>query len=174
MPPAALRNPIVVAVLFALSGVITDLQLANWDRGFYLGGVSFGLLAAIVFFRPGWMWLLLIVLMNLVWIAAWKTAVYLITDLTWNSYVGMAIAGVIGGVGVAASTGIERRNLLAIQPLLVTAVAGGIASVPFGYWEPRSSDSPLIWCFAIWQCVTGVTLWACSSRAVAIADPKIA
>jgi hypothetical protein len=174
MPSAALRNPIVVAILFALSGGITFGLLNTWNPGFYIGGVTFGLLAAILFTRPSWMWLVIIVLVNLVWIAAWRNAVFLITNLGWNSYAGMLVSGVIGGGGVAASTGISRRSLLAVQPLIVMALAGAIASLPFGWWEQKNTDSALPWCFAIWQCVTGVTLWACNSRAVAIAAPKMA
>jgi hypothetical protein len=172
MPQAALRNPIVVAILFALSGLMTFGLLNTWNPGFYIGGVTFGLLAVILFARPGWMWLVIIALINVVWIAAWRNAVFLITNLGWNSYAGMIVSGIIGGIGVTAAAGIGRRSLLAMQPMLVVAVAGAIASLPFGWWEQKNTDSALPWCFAIWQCVAGVTLWACASRTVPVADPK--
>ena len=170
MPGAVRRNPIVVALLFAVSGVITFLLLRTWNPGFYLGGITFGLLAGFLFVRFKKFWPVIVLQMDLVWMAAWRSAVFLIVDWRWNAYLGMMVAGVIGGLGVAASSGVGRRELLAVRYLAILAAVGAIAALPFGWWEQKNSDSPLLWCFAIWQSVVGVTLWACNSRLVSLPD----
>jgi len=151
------RNPILVALLFAASGAISYGVIIVRDAGTYLGGVTFGLLAAWQFVRSPRLGALTVVAADLVWIASERVAMWLIVDQHWNAYVGMAAAGLAGGLGVSMAAGLFRSAPWAVA-------AGVLAALPFGWWEQQGSDRPLLWCIALWQAAVGTTVWACSSR----------
>ncbi len=154
------RNPIIVAVLFVLSGAISYVLFSAWNNP---AGVPFGLLAAYLFVRSWKLWAVVVVLVDLVWIASVRTAFALIADN--RTYFAMAVAGLVGGLGVALATGLGCRSLLSVRCVCAAGIAGTLAALPFGWWVQGSEKNAFagVTCFAIWQAVVGTTLWARSS-----------
>jgi len=157
------RNPILIAALFALSGAVSYGLIVVRDEGTYLGGVTFGLLAAWQFVRSAKFGILTVIAADLVWIASERIAILLIADQHWNPYMGMAIAGLTGGAGVAAAAGL-------VKSIPWSAAAGVVAALPFGWWQQLGSDRPLPWCFVLWQAAVGTTLLVSSSPVRALPD----
>ena len=125
--------------------------------------MPFGILSAYLFARPLKIALVTVVLDGFVWVASVKTAVFLIADRGWNAYLGMAVAGVVGGLGAGASVGLSRRALLSLSSLGSVAIVGCVSALPFGYWEPMNSDAlgaNLLGalCFVVWQAAVGMRL----------------
>lgn len=171
MRSAILRSPTALAVLFGVSGAMSYcLLLLDWPFLVYLDGIVLGLVAAYVFVPSGNLRAVTVVLTDLVWIGSYRGAVLLIADHHWNPYAGMVIAGVWGGIGVAAVHGIGQRRLLSGVSLLAAGFAGGVAALPFGWWEPRDSNVALLGCLILWQLAVGVTLSVCSSPRPALLD----
>jgi hypothetical protein len=163
MPGTAPREPVVVVVLFALSGALSYFLFTFWNNQEFPPGIPFGLVAAFWLVRPWKLWPVSIVLIDLVWIGSVHTAIALMSDK--RTYLAMAVAGLIGGLGVAIATGIGCRTLLSIPSLAMAAIAGGLAALPFGWWVQGSEKNAFagVACFAIWQAAVGTTLWARSS-----------
>jgi len=78
----------------------------------------------------------------------------------------MGVAGLVGGLGVAASIGIAHRRLLTPFLLAGIAVVGFLAALPFepwlanhdshlNTWPDPSQPSRLRYAFAIWQAAIG-------------------
>ena len=162
-----MKGRLFVALLFGLSGAVSYGELWLWqDRPvtLWLGGVPFGILAACLFARTLQAGSFLVILFGLVWAASVETAIFLIGDHAWNSYIGMALAGLVGGFGVAASTGISYRSLLSARSLVLVTITGGVLALPFGYWEQKNADLPSshvlgIACFVLWQAAVGTFLF---------------
>lgn len=157
------RNPILAVALFAASGAISYGVILVGGDGTYVGGVTFGVLAAWLFARSARLGVITVIVTDLVWIASERIAIFLIAGQHWNSYAGMAVAGLVGGAGVAVAAGLFRA-------LPWATAAGVLAALPFGWWEQQGSDRPLIWCLTLWQAAVGTTLWACTAPLRALPD----
>lgn len=134
----------------------------------FLGGITFGLVAAYLYACPPKVWFAIALLTDAIWYGSVQCAIHLIQDLSWNVYLAMAMAGLLGGVAVAASTGIGHRGLLSMRVLGAAAIAGALAALPLGWWEHHNEATGLIF-FPLWQAAVGTTMWVCSPRVPAFA-----
>ena len=157
---------ILAAVLFAGAGVLSKLLLETALTRTFLGvapGVlPFAILAAILCVRPALRMPVVAILHCVVWTGAFWVAIALDRAIPHGN---MCVAGFVGGLGVAASTALGCRRLMHIRPLLLLAVAGAIAAVPFQLPVfTQGSDAAMAWPFAIWQAAVGTLLYAMSER----------
>jgi hypothetical protein len=132
-------------------------------------------LGAYLFVRSWKLWIIAVVLIDLVWIVSERAAVFSIADHNAGYYPGMAGAGLLGGLGVGASTGLGCCALLSLRSLAAASGAGGLSALPFRWWVQTNLDEPRsgfagVACFAIWQPVVGTTLWARSSTICDLLD----
>ena len=125
MPGSAPREPVVLVAFLAVCGALSYFLFAARNARDFPAGIPFGLLAAYLFVRSWKLWIIAVVLIDLVWIASERAAVFSIADHNADYYPGMAGAGLLGGLGVAASTGLGCRALLSLRSLAGASGAGG-------------------------------------------------
>ena len=157
---------ILAAVLFAGAGVLSEMLMDTAVTKTLLGVapavLPFAILAAILCVRPALRMPAVAILLCLVWTGAFWVAVALDHTIP---HANMCAAGLVGGLGVAASTAIGCRKLIHIRPLLLLAAAGAVAAVPFQLpLFTQGSDMDMAGAFAIWQAVVGTLLYAMSER----------
>jgi hypothetical protein len=163
--PRTLRA-LLLAVLFVGSGLLT-YQIYYWvartSDQFQLAlqlltGLPFGLACSLRFVRPQKKWMALAVFLDCVtWVAAFRLGIAFAGNL--NPYVGMSLAGLVGGLGVTLATGLGCRTLYAGRTLAGAALAGAVAGAPFGLVLDRSIHENLVLAisFPLWQAAVG--LW---------------
>jgi hypothetical protein len=162
------RSAIWPAILFTGSGLIT-YQVYYWVArsvpdeyqmvAQLLTGLPFGVACSVRFMRPE-KWVKLAVLLDSVtWVAAYRLGLPLSGNL--NPYVGMAVAGLLGALGVTASTGLGCRSLYSRRALGGAALLGAIAGTPFGLILNRTQHEAIILAisFPLWQVVVGLWIW---------------
>jgi hypothetical protein len=167
----ARREAIWPTVLFIGSGLLTYqiyYWIANPDRFplvmQLLTGIPFGLACSVRFIRSR-KWIPLAVLLDsATWVAAYRLGLPLAGNL--NPYAGMAVAGILGGLGVTASTGLGCRSLYTRRALGGAALVGAIAGLPFGLLLNRSGQEALILAisFPLWQVAVGLWIGMISSN----------
>jgi hypothetical protein len=158
-----------VAGLFALSGAISFGLLYVDQAGMYLGGITFGLVAAYLFGCAPMTWSPIVILTDAVWYGSVHLTIYLIQDHSWNTYLAMAAAGVLGGAAVAASIGVGCRGVLSPRVLLAAGFAGGLAALPLGWWEHHAEITGIVF-FPAWQVLVGLAMWRAAATRVADKD----
>jgi hypothetical protein len=180
MPARAMIRPanrwieiLVVAIFFALSGLASGLILSGsgsrsngvdfsipWNV--YLVGVPFGLVSALVFSNSPRLAPALLVLNSAAWVAAFLS---LLAVATANQYLAVCVPGFVGGVCVAAATGIGSGNPLRIRRIAIVALVGSVTGLAF-FNGPDGGLPPwrIYADFALWQSAVGVTLYALSAR----------
>jgi len=165
------RNPIQVAALFALSGAASFGLVWAWDSLFYyagswvfnLDGIFFSVMAAYLFVPSRKLWGIVILLVDVVWIASAQSAAYLVANTHSNDYFSMAVGGAVGGLGVTLSVGLGSHRLLSLRSLALVTVVGSLAALPFTWWVRRDSKLSGFACFVVWQAMVGTTLWVRNS-----------
>lgn len=156
------------AVLFVGSGLLTyqvyywvaksgaDQSQLLWQL---LTGIPFGVACSLRFMHPR-KWIALAVFLDcLTWVAAFRLGLVFAGNI--NPFLGMAIAGLVGALGVTASTGLGFRVLYRRRALTGAALVGAIAGAPFGFSLNRSGHESLIlaFCFPLWQVAVGLWIW---------------
>jgi hypothetical protein len=152
--------------MFALSGAISFGLLYIGHVGMFLGGITFGLVAAYLFACPPITWLPIVMLTDAVWYASVQLTIHLMQDYSWNVYAAMAVAGVFGAAAVAASTGTGWRALLSVRVLAAAGFAGGLAALPLGWWEHHAEITGIVF-FPAWQALVGLAMWRAALTRVA-------
>lgn len=157
----------LLAILFAGSGLLTyqiyyqvaksepnGLQL--WLQ--FFTGLPFAVACSLRLMRP-WKWTVPGVLLDA---ATWMLAYRIGVGLVGSIYppLAMAIAGLVGALGVTASTGLARHPLFSRSTLLGSALIGALFGAPFGLVVNRSDyeNTILAICFPLWQIALGVWL----------------
>ena len=155
---------ILVAVLFALAGILSELLMGTALTKTFLdvapGVLPFAILAAALCVRPPLRTPIAGILICAVWAGAFWLAVAL--DHALPS-VNMLVAGLAGGLGVALATAIGCRKLIRVRSLLSLTLAGAIGAIPF-QWPFTQNDVNMVVAFAIWQAVVGTLLYVLSER----------
>ncbi len=124
-----------------------------------LTGIPFGVACSLRFFGVR-KWIAPAVFLDCVtWVVAFRLGLALSPSL--NPFFAMAVAGLVGAVGVSASTGLGCRALYTRQALASAALVGAIAGVPFGLALNSSAQENLILAisFPLWQVAVGMWLW---------------
>lgn len=116
------------------------------------------------------MWLPVVILTDAVWYGSVQFAIHLIQDYSWNTYLAMAAAGVLGGAAVAASIGVGWRGVLSVRVLVSAGIAGGLAALPLGWWEHHAEITGIVF-FPAWQALVGLTIWRTGAIRVPDKDP---
>lgn len=167
-----------VAILFAACGA--------WQARFFpYGGealsvrtlqIPFALLCAVLFLRTVKA-ILAVPLIVVVWVLAWKTAVWLGMELGSEDHLTpMCVGGFVGGLGLALCAAICHRRSLSLFSLLGAGFTGCVAALPFGLWlrsyylNLHGAADPLQplrlqYAFAIWQAAVGTYLYAVCTQA---------
>jgi hypothetical protein len=156
---------IIAALLFAGAGALTELLAGTPLTKTFLGVapavLPFAILATLLCVRPALLMPLVVILICAVWAGAFWLAVALDRG---DSYLNMFVAGLAGGLGVAAATAIGCRRLIHIKSFCLLASAGTLAAAPF-HWQVFPQDDAAMFCaFAIWQSLVGTLLYALSER----------
>jgi hypothetical protein len=156
---------ILVAVLFAGAGVLTPQLMDTAPLRTSLGNapavLPFAILAALLCVRPVLLMPVVAILHCAVWSGAFWLAIALDSGIP---HLNMIAAGLVGGLGVAASTAIGCRKLIRVRSFLMAAV-GAIAALPFQVpIFMQGPDASIVWPFAIWQAAVGTLLYALSER----------
>ena len=156
----------LLATLFAGSGLLTyqvyswvaktgtdDLQL--WLQ--LLTGLPFAVACSLRFMRPLQRAGTGILLDAITWVVAFRLGVALAGMM--YPPLGLAIAGLVGALGVVAATGIGCSRLYSRRTLTGAALIGALAGSPFGLIVNRSEQENMILaiCFPLWQIAVG--LW---------------
>jgi hypothetical protein len=181
MGPMRPLRAIPVALLFAASGWLTYWLYITGERSahahdfltdtwFYLRtGLPFAIASTALWVRPA-PWMPLIALLDCVaWFAAYWVAIFL-----WpraGTFPGMAVAGMVGAVGVTLFTGLACRRLWSSRWLLRAAIAGAVAGLPFALFSSTDStpnQNVLVWAFPLWQLVLGVGFYLTDRSAKAL------
>jgi hypothetical protein len=162
----------LLAVLFLGSGLLTyqafywvaTSGVEDWQIALQLlTGIPFGAVCSFRFVRPRSWFALTLGLDCAVWVAAYRVGVGL---SGFNPYLGMALAGLLGGLGVTLSTGLGCRILYSRRTVAIAGLVGAVAGAPFGLVFGRSDQENIILaiCFPLWQVVVGMWIWMNSER----------
>lgn len=156
---------ILAAVLFAGAGALSELLMATALTKTFLGVapavLPFSILAVILCVRPALRMPIAAVLICAVWAGAFWLAVAL---NRWDSHANIFAAGLLGGVGVAASTAIGCRRLIHPRSMFLLAAVGTLAAAPFQWPLFTENDPGMVGAFAIWQAAVGTLLYVLSER----------
>jgi hypothetical protein len=156
----------LLAVLFAGTGLLT-YQLYSWiakhGRDEFqlalqlLTGIPFGAACSLRFMTERKWAPAGVVLDCIVWVAAYRLGLGLAGV---NPFFSTALAGLIGGIGVTASTGLGLRSIYSRRNLAVAGLVGAIAGLPFGLILDRSAQEDLILAiaFPLWQVAVGICI----------------
>ncbi len=164
------RMTLLVAGLLIGSGVLTRSVYAwvakSADSGSQdfiwselVVGLPFAVVTGILWIRPA-AWIPVAAFLDCVtWLGAYRVALFLAGQL--NPYIGMAVGGLVGALGVTAATGLGCRSLYRARCIFGAALAGAVAGVPFGLAVNRSGyeNTILFVSFPLWQVVVGVWLY---------------
>jgi hypothetical protein len=154
----------LLAVLFVGSGLLT-YQIYRWisknkdDYQFVyqlVTGLPFGMACSFRLMGQR-KWIVPTVILDCItWVVAYRLGLALAGSV--NPYPGMAIAGMVGGLGVTLATGLGRRTLYSWRTFAGAALVGAIAGLPFGLVLNRSAKEDLILaiCFPLWQIAVGM------------------
>jgi len=156
------------ALLFGVCGAASSqlVNLDDWGSWSYLLPIPFGIVAAwlcVGKIVPG---IALVILDAAVWQLAYRLAAGFGTEgPNLQRVAAMYLAGLVGGLGVSLATALAKRQAPAIRAVGISALAGGVCGLPFGWWVVSGNQVPIPeWafstlCFAIWQAAVGVCLW---------------
>jgi hypothetical protein len=158
---------LLLAVLFVGSGLLT-FQIYTWtakagtdDTQLWLQlvtGLPFGVACSLRFMRER-KWVSLGVALDCVtWVAAFRLALALAGHS--SPYFGMAVAGMVGAIGVLAATGLGQRGIYRGVNFAWAGLIGGIAGLPFGLILNRSAQETMILAlaFPLWQVAVGLSI----------------
>ena len=152
----------------AVCGALSYFLFAARNARDFPAGIPFGLLAAYLFVRSWKLWIIAVVLIDLVWIASERAAVFSIADHNADYYPAWPVRACWAAWELRRPPGWAAALCSPSDPWLGRAEPGALSALPFGWWvqtnldEPRSAFAGVA-CFAIWQAVVGTTLWARSS-----------
>jgi len=154
----------LLATFFAGSGLLTFqiYHLASKtgnDALQFLPGLPFAAACSFRFMRPRIRALLGLVLSCGVWVVAFRIGT--VFSMKMHPIAALAIAGLIGAVGVTAATGIGCRSLFSPPSLAGAALLGAMTGAPFGLIPGNSQQENLILAisFPLWQIAVGLWLW---------------
>jgi hypothetical protein len=149
-----------IALLFAITGAASSFIAGGETFRSYLIGIPFGILAAYLIGGTPKKIVVTAALISLVWIVAFYTALEL--DRLHNTYLGMCMAGLVGGAGVLLSIQIGGAKPIFWKTVGIGALIGAVAAIPF-CWNYASSDTP--WGqFAIWQAAVGTYVYLAAGK----------
>ena len=155
---------LVIAIAFALSGAASALMCSAGEGTprwiIFLVGVPFAAVSVLFFANSPRLAPVLLVLNSAAWVVAY---VSLSLDIR-VPLLGMGLAGLLGAVCVAISTGIGRRNLLSLGKIAIIGVVGFAAAMPFCYLSPDNFQWLMYAGFIVWQVAIGVSLYILSAR----------
>jgi len=154
----------LLATFFAGSGLLTFqiYHLASKtgnDALQFVPGLPFAAACSFRFMRPRVRAFLGLLLSCGMWVVAFRIGT--VFSMKMEPVAALAIAGLVGALGVTAATGIGCRSLYSRTSLLGAAILGAITGAPFGLIPGNSQQENLILAlsFPLWQVAIGLWLW---------------
>jgi hypothetical protein len=151
-------------ILSTLSAIICGLIQSEWI--FWIPGIIFGILFAIVNFRRRFQMGLYAALSGVIYIAAVRIFFLASGNDLEHYLIGGFLAGALGALALALATKLTNKTSLTLLNELLSTIIGGITGIAFvrlfiyALGEPFSSNNNLSWvllpvAFAIWQVPIG-------------------
>lgn len=160
---------LLCAPLFAIAGILgagwfLDQMKAESNWVYVVPALPFAIACAFLCLRPIAMVITAVVLYCVVWAAALDMGARL-SGGPVNQYLAMFIAGFIGGVGVAAVTGLDAPRLRTRRVMLIAGAIGGVFGLPFALYVkpaasfPLSEETIVRVSFTLWQAAVGTYVY---------------